>query len=154
MHKKTKISSLKSHIGYQLRLLSNQVSYNFFRKLDELDVTVAEWVILRELYAHDEDPSPCDVAKKTGLTRGAISKLIDRLLNKKLITRSENLKDRRYQKIKLTHQALKLIPKLAELADQNDELFFGVLSKEEREQFMNFLLKLSQIHQLNNIPIQ
>jgi MarR family transcriptional regulator, transcriptional regulator for hemolysin len=42
-------------------------------------VTVAEWVVLREVYGGDETASPSAIANLTGLTRGAISKLVSRL---------------------------------------------------------------------------
>ncbi|MBC7533861.1 MAG: hypothetical protein H7318_20020 [Oligoflexus sp.] len=52
------------------------------------------------------------------------SKLIERLLQKGLVTRAEATGDRRYQEIKLTKTAIKLVPKLAGIADENDEDFF------------------------------
>ncbi|MGZ3727553.1 MAG: MarR family transcriptional regulator, partial [Pseudobdellovibrio sp.] len=47
-------SDLKSHIGYHLRVVSNAVSHSFARKLAVSGVTVAEWVILREMYSGEE----------------------------------------------------------------------------------------------------
>src|SRR5262249_15090172 len=118
-----KTSALKSHIGYRLRVVSNAVSHSFAQKLAASEVTVAEWVILREMYSGEEKTSPSTVAAMTGLTRGAVSKLIDRLLAKGLVTRAESAGDRRYQEIKLTANATKLVPKLAKIADENDEKF-------------------------------
>ena len=43
---KSKVSHLKSHIGYHLRVVSNEVSLAFSKRLDQYEVTVAEWVIL------------------------------------------------------------------------------------------------------------
>lgn len=151
---KLKASELKSHIGYHLRVVSNAVSYSFARKLEASDVTVAEWVILREMYAGDEKTSPSVVADLTGLTRGAISKLIDRLLLKGLVTREEFSGDRRYQEIKLTAKAIKLVPRLAAIADENDESFFSMLSQSERKSLVHTLLKLAEIHKLNTNPTE
>lgn len=70
--KKIKASHLTSHIGYQLRVVSNAVSYSFAKKLAASEVTVVEWVILREMYSNDDNKtSPSIVAEMTGLTRGA-----------------------------------------------------------------------------------
>ena len=151
---KLKASELKSHIGYHLRVVSNAVSHSFSRKLLASDVTVAEWVILREMYAGDETTSPSLVAELTGLTRGAVSKLIDRLLRKGFVTRTESSADRRYQEIKLTAAAVKLVPKLANIADENDEHFFSILPQAERKTLMNTLKKLAEIHKLNTNPIE
>ncbi len=130
---KLEASDLKSHLGYHLRVVSNAVSHSFANKLAASEVTVAEWVILREMYSSEEKTSPSVVAELTGLTRGAVSKLIDRLLHKGFVKRAESSEDRRYQEIKLTANAIKLVPKLAKIADQNDETFFSVLSQSEQK---------------------
>src|SRR6202041_3341051 len=80
------VSDLKSHIGFWMRLVSNHVSHAFARKLLKSGVTVAEWVVLREVYGRN-DMSPSKVAALPGMTRGAASKLIDRLFEKRLILR-------------------------------------------------------------------
>lgn len=151
---KLEASHLKSHLGYHLRIVSNAVSHSFAKKLAASEVTVAEWVILREMYSSDEKTSPSEVAELTGLTRGAVSKLIDRLLHKGLVTRTESTGDRRYQEIKLTANAIKLVPKLAKLADENDESFFSILSQSEQKKLMNILKKLAELHKLNTNPIE
>lgn len=151
---KPKASHLKSHLGYHLRVVSNAVSHSFARKLAASDVTVAEWVILREMYAGDEKTSPSAVAGLTGLTRGAVSKLIDRLLKKGLLTRTGSAGDRRYQEIRLTSNAIALVPKLASIADENDEGFFSILPRAERKNLMDTLVKLAGFHKLNANPIE
>lgn len=156
MNKKDKleVSHLKSHIGYHLRVVSNAVSQSFAKKLTASEVTVAEWVILREMYSSDEKTSPSIVAKMTGLTRGAVSKLIDRLLNKGLVSRSESSNDRRYQEIRLTVSAKKLVPKLAHIADENDDSFFSILTDAEKRNLVNTLIKIAKHHELNTNPIE
>jgi DNA-binding MarR family transcriptional regulator len=152
--KKISASQLTSHLGFWMRLVSNDVSYSFARRLDSSEVTVAEWVVLREMYAGDDTTSPSAVAGLTGLTRGAVSKLISRLLEKGLVSRKESSEDRRYQDIELTEKARTLVPKLAALADQNDTEFFLCLSKSERNQLKALLQKLAQHHQLKTVPTE
>ncbi len=147
-------SHLKSHIGYHLRVVSNAVSHSFARKLLASNVTVAEWVVLREMYATEEKTSPSSIANVTGLTRGAVSKLIDRLLNKNLVTRTESTSDRRYQEIQLTETSITLVPKLAQIADQNDAEFFSTLTEDEKDTLKNMLIKLARLHKLNTNPIE
>src|SRR5271169_2271050 len=103
---------LTMHIGFWMRLVSNHVSYAFARKLENSGVTVAEWVVLRAMYGGAYTTSPSVVAELTGLTRGAVSKLISRLLKKGLFTRKYSTSDRRFQEIELTKAALAIIPKL------------------------------------------
>lgn len=152
-HQSETISSLQSHTGFWLRFVSNHVSQAFARKLVASDVTVAEWVILREMYGR-ADIAPSDLADITGLTRGAISKLVDRLTAKRLISRRHRDDDRRYQTIALTAAGTRLVPTLAAIADQNDEDFFSALSPREREALVTTLKKIVQAHSLHKLPIE
>ena len=145
------MSGLESHTGFWLRFVSNHVSHSFARKLANTGVTVAEWVILRELFDSGET-SPSRLAASSGLTRGAVSKLVDRLLHKDLVTRAEADGDRRFQDVKLTAAGRAIVPELAALADQNDEEFFSHLSADEREVLVAILRKLVVANKLKKIP--
>jgi DNA-binding MarR family transcriptional regulator len=125
------LSPLESHLGYWLRYVSNHVSHAFALKVAARGVTVAEWVVLRELY--DGESAPSAVADRLGMTRGAISKLADRLIAKGFIARRLSPGDRRFQTLALTRQGRALTPKLAALADQNDDEFFAPLDRATRE---------------------
>jgi DNA-binding MarR family transcriptional regulator len=151
--KKAAVSDLKSHTGFWLRFVSNHVSHAFARKLQDTGVTVAEWVLLREMYGREEI-APSVLADLTGMTRGAASKLIDRLLAKQLVTRQDRADDRRFQDVALSTSGRKLVPGLAAIADQNDEEFFSVLSRPERETLIATLAKLVQMHQLHKFPTE
>jgi len=151
---KVDASSLKSHIGYRLRVVSNAVSHSFAKALSSSDVTVAEWVVLREMYSENKITSSSNIADITGLTRGAVSKLIDRLFNKGLLSRVESPTDRRYQDIKLTSKGLRLVPRLAMIADDNDNKFFSILTEIEKLTLMKTLIKISEYHKLNTNPIE
>jgi DNA-binding MarR family transcriptional regulator len=145
-------AALESHIGFWLRFVSNHVSQSFARKVEGSGVTVAEWVMLREMYEAVET-SPSRLAASSGLTRGAVSKLVDRLVRKKLATRAEADDDRRYQDVKLTAAGRALVPKLAALADQNEEDFFSCLSAGERATLTATLRKLASANHLKKIPV-
>lgn len=120
------ISPLDAHLGYWLRFVSNQVSHAFSLKVGAHDVTVAEWVVLRELF-DAEAVMPSILAERLGMTRGAISKLADRLVAKALIVRTAGADDLRTQTLALTAAGRALVPVLSSLADANDTEFFGHL---------------------------
>ena len=145
------VSDLRTHTGFWLRFVSNQVSHSFARRLRSSGVTVAEWVILREMFDAGET-APSALAKTTGLTRGAVSKLIDRLVQKELMRRTEAVDDRRFQDVRLTAAGRRLVPKLAAIADSNDAEFFSRLSKEERERLVATLKKLVEVNKLSGFP--
>jgi DNA-binding MarR family transcriptional regulator len=147
------VSDLKKHVGFWLRFVSNHVSHAFARKLLASGVTVAEWVVMREMF-DDEETSPGVLAERIGMTRGGVSKLVDRLVSKKLVKRRERSDDRRFQSIALTTGGRRLIPELATLADQNDEEFFHPLSVGERAALIAAMKKLVQAHGLQTLPTE
>lgn len=150
---RTKVSDLRSHLGFWMRLVSNNVSQAFARKIERQGVTVAEWVILREMYEHYDKTSPSRIIEQTGLTKGAVSKLIDRLYVKKLVIRLSAKEDKRYQDIGLTAKGRRLVPKLARLADANDREFFGVLSLKEKNDLEKILRVIVKKSKLSKVPV-
>lgn len=146
-------SPLYEHLGYWLRYVSNHVSHSFARKIEARGVTVAEWVVLRELLQLG-DVSPSRMADHLGMTRGAITKLADRLIAKGLIIRTANAEDRRWQTLQITNAGRDLVPDLAALADANDAHFFGALSAEDRTSLERILKTLVRQHDLKVIPTE
>lgn len=147
------VSDLKVHVGFWLRFVSNHVSHAFARKLQASGVTVAEWVVMREMF-DDQETSPGVLAERIGMTRGGVSKLVDRLVGKQLITRTDRADDRRFQSIALTAAGRRLVPQLAALADRNDREFFGPLSGSERAALLATMKKLVEAHGLETLPTE
>lgn len=137
----TGIPDLTDHLGYWLRAVSNQVSQAFAAKVAARGVTVAEWVVLRVLFGRDPLP-PSRLADEIGLTRGAVTKLADRLIDKALLTRAADPQDGRAQTLALTPAGAALVPDLAALADENDAAFFAPLDAAERATLRRLLERL------------
>jgi DNA-binding MarR family transcriptional regulator len=146
------ISRLGDHHGYWLRMVSNAISHEFARKVADEGVTVAEWAVLRVLYDVDQ-MTPSSLAKRMRMTKGAISKLADRLLEKELIQRTESPTDKRMHRLSLSKVGRQKVPALSKLADKNDVEYFGVLSAEERNALNRVLRALVERHGLSNVPV-
>lgn len=146
------VSDLTSHLGYWLRMVSNHVSQAFAAKLADAGVTVAEWCLLRTLYGRPP-MAPSEVADALGLTRGAITRLADRLIAKTLIRRDASAEDGRAQTLALTAQGSALVPVLAALADRNDAEFFAGLSPDERDGLDRLLKRLADRGGMTGVPI-
>lgn len=145
------VSALTDHLGYLLRQLSNHVSQGFAQNLAAEGVTVAEWVFMRELYDEEALPS-VRLAERLGMTRGAITKLGDRLMARGLILRGSAAADRRVQALRLTAAGRALVPRLAAMADANDAAAFGHLSPQDRDRLQSLLHDLIRHHGLHSPP--
>lgn len=148
-----RVSGLEDHLGFWLRFVSNHVSARFRRRVEEAGVTVSEWVALRQLYGAPS-LSAGALVEALGMTKGAISKLIDRLEHKQLARRRPDADDGRIQRIELTAAGQRLVPQLAALADENDAHFFGALAPETRRQLTAQLRQLVQLHGLTQVPTE
>ncbi len=145
-------SELNDHLGYWLRYVSNHVSHAFASKVQGHGVTVAEWVLLRALFDAGE-MNPSQLAEIMGMSRGAISKLVERLSQKELLARTLSDGDRRFQMIGITAVGRRLVPVLARLADENDQEFFGHLKSDERRLLARILQDIVRQKGWINLPI-
>lgn len=132
-------------------MVSNHVSHAFARKVTGRGVTVAEWAVMRTLY--DRKPmAPSTVADEMGMTRGAVTKLADRLIRKGLLQRTASATDRRAQTLSLTDAGGALVPDLARLADRNDADCFAVLDTDERAELERLLRAMVERAGLTALP--
>ncbi|MBS1814789.1 MAG: MarR family transcriptional regulator [Acidobacteria bacterium] len=150
--KKTTVSPLEEHLGLWMRRVSNHVSQRFADGLAAREIAVAEWVLLRELFNAAAEPSA--LAERIGMTRGAITKIVDKLVAKGFAQRVSREDDRRFQRVELTAAGKKIVPILAEIADANDAACFAGLHKSERTQLIALLKKLADTMELRYIPTE
>ena len=145
-------SELSAHLGYWLRYVSNHVSQAFARKVEAHGVTVAEWVLMRQLF-DEESLAPSRLAERMGMTRGAVSKLADRLIAKSLLVRTADPQDGRAQTLSLTRAGRLMVPKLAALADANDAEFFDLLPPKDRTALLLTLREIVEKRGLKSLPV-
>ena len=89
-----------------------------------------------------------------GLTRGAVSKVLDKLEQKKWIRRKTLQADNRGQRLYLTARGRRALPVLTEIADRNDARFFDCLGVKEKQKLEKLLRKLTAFHGLRDVPIE
>ncbi len=116
-----------------LRRAANNVEQAQARALRPHGVTVAEWAVLDELYRAGAVP-PSQLAARIGHTRGAVTRLVDRLRAKALVVRAAGGSDARFQTIALTGGGARLVPVLGAVVDACDAAAFQSLSAKARDQ--------------------
>lgn len=151
--RKQGIAQLESHLGYLLRRVSNAVSRTFSRALHEKQTSVAEWVLLRELHERGQS-APGELASSLGLTRGAVSKIVEKLDVKGWVRTDAKEGDSRFRLLSLTGAGRRHLPVLAEIANQNDARYFDCLSANEKSVLRALLIKLADHNQINDVPTE
>ena len=145
------VPDLEDHLGYWLRRISNAVSGSFARSLQERRTSVAEWVVLRELYERGK-AAPGKLADALGLTRGAVSKIIDKLEAKDWIETGAKEGDHRYRLLSLSRAGRLNLPVLAQIAEANEAAYFDCLNAKERAVLRELLIKLAVHHRIQDVP--
>lgn len=145
-------SPLDAHLGFWMRLVSNHVSGRFRQSVEASGSSVAEWVALRQLF-DSKDTTHAELMLLLGMTKGAVSKVVTRLESKGLASRRPGA-TRRGQVITLTAKGRQLVPKLAQLADDNDAAFFGHLTTGERAKLLHVLQRIAQHHQISGVAVE
>lgn len=143
-------AALEAHLGFWLRFVSNHVSARFRTLMEAEGVSVTEWVVLRTLWART-DTRHADLIRALGMTKGAASKVISRLEEKRLAERRAGPLVRE-QTLVLTAAGKALVPRLAALADANEQHFFAHLSPTERQALVEAMQALVRHHRLDEVP--
>ena len=115
-----------------------------------MNVPAAEFVPLQ---LEEDTFAPSRLAERMGMTRGAITKLADRLVAKSLLTRKADPEDGRAQTLTLTAKGRRLVPELAALADANDAEFFDLLAPKDRAALLRILREIVEKRGLKSLPI-
>lgn len=144
------LSRLDAYVGYWLRCVSNQFSHALNRELEDKGVTLAEWIMLRELYEGDLRPSA--LAKRLGMTRGAISKLARKLTGSLMITQQASGEDGRAQILSLTDNGRAVVRVFAVILDETDEEFFGHLNPQTRALIVSHMREIVRRRGLRAVP--
>ncbi|MHB1936602.1 MAG: MarR family winged helix-turn-helix transcriptional regulator [Acidobacteriaceae bacterium] len=145
------VGRLQDHLGYWLRYVSNDVSASFARRLEAHDVSVSEWVALRKLFDQPAAISISALAEQMGMTKAPVSRLVERLVQKELVERQDSRNDGRAQQIWLSSTGKKLVPRLAAIADENDEAFFGHLPVNARLAIIGLMQNIAEQYRLTQV---
>ena len=134
--------SLQDDVGYWLNRLRMKVHVSFEEKLAKAGISIPQWCILISLYNNDAS-NIMELASFIEVDKGSISRVVDKLEAMQLVIRKPG-KDRRSSIVCLSKTGESLTPKLAKLAELNEEEFFSCLSKAENTALKSILKKLLQ----------
>lgn len=76
-------------------------------RLAQYDVKYSQWLIL-DCLAHEQIDNPSKVASQLGMERATVSRSLDILESRELVSRTHNLTDRRVVEIHVTAQGRKI----------------------------------------------
>jgi MarR family transcriptional regulator for hemolysin len=113
--------------GMQLANLSRGWRAELDRRLADLGLSQARWLVLLHLARFKEAPTQRELAQSVGVEGPTLARLLDSLENQGLVRRQAVIEDRRAKKIVLSDTARPLIEKIETIATAlRHELFIGI----------------------------
>jgi DNA-binding MarR family transcriptional regulator len=142
---KATVVSPKDLAGELLDLWSHLMrgsSQQMFAVLGELDLTMTQMKTLSMLDYCIEEVSVKELSERLVLSLPATSRTVDGLLRRGLLSRHEDLEDRRIKRVRLTDEGRKVVHRIVTARLQGLEAFATTLSDDQRAALMAALSDL------------
>ncbi len=129
-----------------LTFTTKQLSYEFFQALKKHGIAEQQYNVLRILRGfRSESPLCVGFIKERMFDKNSdVSRIVDRLFEKELLTRKENSEDRRQKTVEITDKGLALLDSMFECEKKADMLLKN-LSEEEVVELNRLLDKIRKV---------
>jgi DNA-binding MarR family transcriptional regulator len=135
-----------NHFGYISRSISAPHGFSF----GDLVLTKPQITIFFFVGHHRDGVSVKDIATFLNVTKGAVTQFIDTLVEKNLVKREEDTRDRRLQRIRLTEFAESRFDQVRKAYYLSLNTLFDALTDQEVEQLVSLLEKLGRSENANS----
>ncbi|MDF2699320.1 MAG: transcription regulator [Haloplasmataceae bacterium] len=136
------------NLGYLLSKATRLCKQDLNLRLSELDLTVAQYIILRDIFMYESQPelekhvNPACIAARLNCDRPTVTGIIQRLLDHGWILKKDNLHDKRSFYLELTNKTREILPKLDELDEMTLSKAVSSLEEHEVDQLKKFLRQI------------
>jgi DNA-binding MarR family transcriptional regulator len=120
------IAAPEAHVSCWVKRAEVRFSKSFAKILKQAGLIASEWAVVRELYG-PTNWAPVELGLVMGMSKGGMSKLIQRLVKKGYVTKKQNATDHRYRNVRLTELGRMRVPLIASMEKSVDRELFGPL---------------------------
>jgi len=130
--------------GVPLLYLQRELEAALDHHYEAYGLSRGRWQLLMQLYkaAPPEGLTPAQLAERTGVTRAAVTGLVDSLAEAGLVARGEVGEDRRTYRVELTAEGNAVLAKILPDHMRRMQRLMEALSPEERQAFVEMVEKL------------
>lgn len=137
---KTKVN--RGNLLFRLTYLTRRWRKVLDTEFQSSGLTDATWRPLLHLHILGENIRQKDLAASLGIEGPSLVRLIDSLITKNLIERSEDDRDRRAKLLRLTPEGLKLVDRIRKTVTGLEDGIFSSFNDYELAQFADFVQRL------------
>ncbi len=131
MKKPPQVLKLESFLPYRLSLLSNTVSSTIASVYqDKFGISMAQWRVMAVLAEYPKS-SADDVCRRTKMEKSVVSRSVGRLLERNLVCREFDLKDKRCSILKLSPTGLSVYQDVVPISESFEKKLLAALTEEE-----------------------
>lgn len=135
-------------IGQTFSTLLNcqqKLSYNISQEMKTFGITRQQYEVLSILNDNSDQPMNLNNVKSY-LRENVpdISRIVQRLVEKRLINRARQANDKRNSAISINNEGLNLIKKIEPVLKKKMDKFFGALTSEELKELSRIISKVNQ----------
>ena len=128
---KSKFKNDYHKLVVNIHLTSARVGEQMENEMKKYGITMTQYNVLRILRGQNQKPVSVGLIKERMIERNSdVSRIIDRLVKKNLIQRTENQKDRRQKDVLISDEGLRVLAELDSFEDLIEKKL-GHLSKKE-----------------------
>ncbi len=134
---------LERFLPYRLSVLSNTVSKAIAKLYaDRFGITIPEWRVMAVLGRFGPS-SAAEICKATAMDKVQVSRALQRLSERRLVTRRTDKVDRRRAMVAMTPKGRTVYDEIVPLALSREEILLQGLSRDEQTQLDALLNKLA-----------
>ena len=131
---KKKEYPIHNSMNYWLTRLVELAREDLASQLEPFEMTPPQWAVLNTIFYGNGD-TPAEIADYIGVDRSAVTRLVDRLEKKGLVTRKLNTSDHRSVNVELTAQGVDIMPQLIKISRSCDKRLQSVLSSQDSKHY-------------------
>jgi MarR family transcriptional regulator for hemolysin len=136
-----------NNIGYLLNNAARAIKWQLNRRLEEHNLTSAQWAVLKDLHMNEIfnsnlSTTPASIAERLNMDRPTMSGIVNRLLKSQWIETTQNPEDKRSQILRLTDKSREIISVLEGLSDDIVSLALKDFKEEEARVLTKLLQKI------------
>ncbi|MBN1288383.1 MAG: winged helix-turn-helix transcriptional regulator [Actinobacteria bacterium] len=128
--------------GYMTRL-ARKAPHPMAELANETGLTVPQAAFLVFLYESGSS-SVSDISKQWHISQSVATRMMDRLVDKKMIERERGRDDRRVVHARLTGEGERFVKQVCSKRNKITKEIFSVLSEDERSLFLELLMKIDE----------
>lgn len=129
---------IQNSLGFILNTSAKLMKRRLDAELKAFDITSSQWAVLK-LLACEDNLSQAEISDKLNTDRATCGAVIEKLTSKGLVIKALSKEDRRSYKVKISPKASVILEKIAQKADEVNNLAIQGLTNDELKLFIKCL---------------